>query len=297
MDRQQQQQMNEAAEQFTNTLVAAYKTTSGHTAAAQELGAQLTEYFFNSVINNLRTQTGGAQQVTWQLINQQQRAKELAQASTDTYMEVLDSIFSFYQGGTSRRKKRIEEAQRRAEEAQRQAQEAGSRRSEAESRAEEAQRRAEEAENSRSEAERRAEEAESRAEEAERRTEEAESSRSEAQRQAEESESSTREAESSRSEAIRRAEEAESRAQEAERRAEEAQRRAEEVEGGRSEVESQGDENLPLADYDSLNVGEISERLNELSVEETRRLRDYETQNKNRSTLVRRLNSRIEAAS
>jgi hypothetical protein len=293
MDKQQQQ-INEAAEQFTNALVAAYQTTSGHTTVAQELGAQLTEYFFNSVINNLRTQTGGAQQVTWQLINQQQRAKELAQASTDTYMEILDSIFSFYQGGTSRRKKRIEEAQRRAEEAQRQAQEAESRAEEAKSRAEEAERRAEEAETSRSEAQRQAEESESS-------TREAESSRSEAIRRAEGAERRAQEAESRAEEAERQAEssrsEAESRAEEAERRAEDAERRVEEVEGSRSKAESQGDEELPLADYDSLNVGQISERLNELSVEETRRLRDYETQNKNRSTLVRRLNSRIEAAS
>jgi hypothetical protein len=46
-----------------------------------------------------------------------------------------------------------------------------------------------------------------------------------------------------------------------------------------------------------LNVGQISERLNELSVEEIRRLRDYEVRNKNRKTLVNRLDSRLEASS
>jgi hypothetical protein len=60
MDDQQQQGINKAAQQFTNALVAAYGATSGHTVAAQELGAQLTEYFFNSVVNNLRTQVKSA---------------------------------------------------------------------------------------------------------------------------------------------------------------------------------------------------------------------------------------------
>ena len=83
----------------------------------------------------------------------------------------------------------------------------------------------------------------------------------------------------------------------AKKRSEEAERRVEEAESGRSEAESQGGDGLPLADYDSLNIGQISERLHELSVEEIKRLRDYEVRNKDRRTLVRRLNSRIEASS
>ena len=143
MDNQQQQRMNRAAQEFTDALVAAYRTTSENTAVAQELGAQQIEYFFNTVIDNLRTQAEGTLHITQQLASQQQLAREatreLAQVSTDNYMDLLDSVFSFYQGGTSRTRRRAEEAQRRVEEA--------------EARAEEAQRRAEEAERSRSEAE------------------------------------------------------------------------------------------------------------------------------------------------
>jgi hypothetical protein len=143
MDNQQQQRMNRAAQEFTDALVAAYRTTSDHTAVAQELGARQIEYFFNAVIDNLRTQAEGTLHITQQLASQQQLAREatreLAQVSTDNYMDLLDSVFSFYQGGTSRTQRRAEEAQRRVEEA--------------ETRAEEAQRRAEEAERSRSEAE------------------------------------------------------------------------------------------------------------------------------------------------
>ena len=166
MDNQQQQRINRAAQEFTDALVAAYKTTSDSTVVAQQLGAQQIEYFFDTVINNLRTQAEGTLQVTQQLADQQQLAREsaqdLAQMSTDNYMDLLDSMFSFYQGGTSRTQRRAEEAQRRVEEA--------------EARAEEAQLRAEEAERSRSEAERQTEEAKRSTEEAHRRVKEAERS-------------------------------------------------------------------------------------------------------------------------
>jgi len=143
MDNQQQQRINRAAQRLTDALVAPYKTTSDSTVVAQQLGAQHIEYFFDTVINNLRTQAVGTLQVTQQLADQQQlarkSARDLAQMSTDNYMDLLDSMFSFYQGGTSRTQRRAEEAQRRVEEA--------------EARAAEAERRAEEAERSRSEAE------------------------------------------------------------------------------------------------------------------------------------------------
>jgi hypothetical protein len=185
MDNQQQQRINRAAQEFTDALVAAYKTTSDSTVVAQQLGAQQIEYFFDTVINNLRTQAEGTLQVTQQLATQQELAREsaqdLAQMSTDNYMDLLDSMFSFYQGGTSRTQRRAEEAQRRVEEAQ--------------ARAEEAQVRAEEAERSRSEAERQTQEAKRSTEEAHRRVKEAEKGARAAQRRAREAERSRSEAE------------------------------------------------------------------------------------------------------
>ncbi len=143
MDKQQQQGINRAAQEFTDALVAAYKATSDRTVAAQQLGAQQIEYFFDTVINNLRAQAEGTLQATQQLDAQRrlarEAARELTQVSTDTYMDLLDSVFAFYQGGASRTQRRAEEARRRVEEA--------------EARAQQAERRAEEAERSRSEAE------------------------------------------------------------------------------------------------------------------------------------------------
>ena len=232
MDNQQQQRMNRAAQEFTDALVAAYRTTSENTAVAQELGAQQIEYFFNTVIDNLRTQAEGTLHITQQLASQQQLAREatreLAQVSTDNYMDLLDSVFSFYQGGTSRTRRRAEEAQRRVEEA--------------EARAEEAQRRAEEAERSRSEAERQTEEAKRSTGEAQRRVKEAEKSARADRRRAEEAERSLEEAERQAEQAQARIQETERSLEEARMRALEAERRAEEAERSRSEAESPGDE-------------------------------------------------------
>jgi hypothetical protein len=149
MDSQQQQMIDKAAQEFTDALVASYRATSDRTVAAQELGAQQIEYFFNTVIDNLRVQADGASQMTRQLASQQQLAQkatqEFARISTDNYMDLLDSVFSFYQGGASRVRRRAEEAEARANEAEARAEEA-------EKSARAARRQAEEAERSGSEA-------------------------------------------------------------------------------------------------------------------------------------------------
>ena len=194
MDDQQRQRIDGVAQEFTDALVAAYRTTSDGTAAAQQLGAQQVEYFFNTVMNNLRAQSEGTLQITQQLAAQQELAREatqeLTRASTDNYMDFLDSVFSFYHGGTSRTQRRAEETQRQVEEAEKGRSEAERQTAEAEARAQEAEksaraakRRAQKAEKSAKEADTRAEDAEGRILEAERRAEEAEKLKSEAESQ------------------------------------------------------------------------------------------------------------------
>src|SRR3712207_3178883 len=111
MDQQQQQQINEAAEQFANAITESYRLVADRTVSAQELNAELTQSFFNSVIDNLRTQAEGNQEMTHQLADQQQRQQEatqqLAQESVNAYMDFVNSMFSFYQGN-------VEQAQRQA---------------------------------------------------------------------------------------------------------------------------------------------------------------------------------------
>jgi hypothetical protein len=54
---------------------------------------------------------------------------------------------------------------------------------------------------------------------------------------------------------------------------------------------------LPIAGYDEMSVGEISARLDTLTVDQLERLKDYERRNKNRETLIREIDRRIGAAS
>src|SRR5918996_6130918 len=102
MDQLSQQRINEAAEQFTEALVEYYKTVTERGASAQEQGAQLTEDFFNRVVENLRTQAEENRQMTEQLADQQQRQADAAQTltreSVEAYMNFGNSMFSYWQG-------------------------------------------------------------------------------------------------------------------------------------------------------------------------------------------------------
>jgi light-regulated signal transduction histidine kinase (bacteriophytochrome) len=102
-DQQSQQRINEAADQLTDALVQSYKTVAERGVSAQEGSAQVTEVFFNQTINNLRAQAEENRQATQQLADQQQRQAEAAQTltkeSVGAYMQFMDSMFSFWQGG------------------------------------------------------------------------------------------------------------------------------------------------------------------------------------------------------
>jgi hypothetical protein len=63
------------------------------------------------------------------------------------------------------------------------------------------------------------------------------------------------------------------------------------VEEGRSDAEV-----LPIEEYDSLTVSQVTQRLMELSLEEVEQLRDYEAENRNRRSIMQRFETRIRAA-
>ena len=116
MDQQQQNQINEAAERFAQAVRDSYRTVADRAVSAQELNAELTQNFFNSVINNLQAQAEGNREMTQQLADQTQRQHEATQALTQesvgAYMDFINSMFSFYQQG-------MEQTQRQAQQAQR----------------------------------------------------------------------------------------------------------------------------------------------------------------------------------
>ena len=102
MHQQQQRQINEAAEQFAEVIRDSYQAIAERTASAQEVNAELTQTFFNRVIENLRTQAEVTRQMSQQLADQQQRAAEagqtLTQESVEAFMDFVNSMFAHYQG-------------------------------------------------------------------------------------------------------------------------------------------------------------------------------------------------------
>ncbi len=53
---------------------------------------------------------------------------------------------------------------------------------------------------------------------------------------------------------------------------------------------------LPIEEYDSLTVSQITQRLMELSLKQVEQLRDYEAENRNRRSIMQRFETRIRAA-
>jgi polyhydroxyalkanoate synthesis regulator phasin len=111
VDQKQQQQVNEAAEKFADALKESYQSIADRSVSAQELNAQLTQDFFNGVINNLRTQAENNRALSEDLIEQQRKQREasraLAKESVNAYTDFLNSMFAYYKGN-------LDEIQRRA---------------------------------------------------------------------------------------------------------------------------------------------------------------------------------------
>jgi uncharacterized membrane protein YvbJ len=80
MDEQQTQRINEAAKEFSNALAASYRALTKRTVSTQEQSAQLTQEFFEAVIENLCAQAEGNQEMARELADQQQQQSKATQA-------------------------------------------------------------------------------------------------------------------------------------------------------------------------------------------------------------------------
>jgi hypothetical protein len=102
MDQKQQKQVNEAAEKFAEAVRESYQAVAERGQSAQELNTQLTQNFFNSVLENLRSQAESNRELSQQLIEQQQKQREATQAMTqesmNAYTDFMNSMFAYYQG-------------------------------------------------------------------------------------------------------------------------------------------------------------------------------------------------------
>ena len=114
MDQQEQQRLNESAQQFTEAFVQAQRAAAERGISMQEMNAQLTQDFFNRVIENLRTQAEGTRGLGQQLGGLQQQATEagrtLTQESVSAYMDFVNSMFSTVQLGGQAAQRGAQEA-------------------------------------------------------------------------------------------------------------------------------------------------------------------------------------------
>jgi len=106
MDEQQQQRVNQAAEEYANALVEAQRTMGERGVSVQEMNAQLTQQFYNNVINNLQRMTeetqGASQELTDQTERAQQAVQTLTQETAGAYMDFVNSLLPISQGAAGR---------------------------------------------------------------------------------------------------------------------------------------------------------------------------------------------------
>lgn len=115
MDDSQARRINKAAQRFAAVLMESYRMVTDRTVSTQQLNAELMQNFFEAVIDNLRAQAEGNQEMIRDLVSQQRRQQQaaqwLAQESANAYMGFLDSMFYFYRRSTQGAERSIGESQ------------------------------------------------------------------------------------------------------------------------------------------------------------------------------------------
>ncbi|MBA2692578.1 MAG: hypothetical protein H0U65_08815 [Rubrobacter sp.] len=108
MDNKQQKQINEAAEKFAEAVRESNQAVADRAVNAQDMNSQLTQSFFNQVVNNLQTQAEANKSLAQDLVDQQQKqrqaAQDMFQQSTKAYNEFINSMFAYQERNLNRAK-------------------------------------------------------------------------------------------------------------------------------------------------------------------------------------------------
>jgi len=106
VDRRREQDVNEAAARFAETLADSYRIVYEQAAEAQQRQGRLAQEFSERVMDYLREQAEGGRAASEQLADQARRQQEagraVAQESAKAYMDFLNTAFSRYREGTER---------------------------------------------------------------------------------------------------------------------------------------------------------------------------------------------------
>src|SRR5215204_1090502 len=224
MDQQQTQNINQAAEQLTDSTQQAFRALADSTVALQESNLSLTKNFYQNWIEQVNNQAQSTREAVQNLRDQGQRQREavetLSQEATNTYSKFLNSALSFYQNALSTATQVGQQNIQQGAQATQQSVQAGVQAA---------------------------------------------------------SQSAHQSAEATNQPVQQGARGAEQSVQEGE---------------GALAAQSVATE-VPIEDYDDLNVGKIVEQLDNLSADELQRVRAYEQQHKNRDTLLKQIDRRM----
>jgi hypothetical protein len=106
VDRRHEQDVNEAAARFAETLAESYRIVYEQAADAQQRQGRLARDFSERVMEHLREQAesgrAASERLTDQARRQQEAGQAFAQESAKAYMDFLDTAFSQYREGTQR---------------------------------------------------------------------------------------------------------------------------------------------------------------------------------------------------
>ena len=106
VDRRREQDVNEAAAKFAETLAESYRIVYEQAAEAGQRQGRLALEFSERVMDHLREQAESGRAASGRLTDQARRQQEagqaLAQESAKAYMDFLDTAFSQYREGTQR---------------------------------------------------------------------------------------------------------------------------------------------------------------------------------------------------
>ena len=101
MDQHQKQNANQAVEQWTDSTHQAFRTMAHRTVSLQEGNLRLAQNFFHDWIERVNNQAQGTREAAQYMRDQGQRQREavetLSQEATNAYTESLNSALGFYQ--------------------------------------------------------------------------------------------------------------------------------------------------------------------------------------------------------
>lgn len=116
VDRRREQEVEQAAARFADTLAESYRLVYEQAAEARERQGRLAQDFSERVMDHLREQAesgrAASEQFADQARRQQEAGRELTQESVNAYMDFLNTAFSQYREGSQRAAQSAQEGAR-----------------------------------------------------------------------------------------------------------------------------------------------------------------------------------------